>query len=51
MDKRCVTCGKYPFCNDIEEPSKPTNCEKWLRRGYDVRINKTSEYETRESNS
>lgn len=31
MDKKCVNCGKYPFCNKIENSQQPA-CEKYVKR-------------------
>lgn len=33
--KRCTNCGRYPFCEKIENPATENNCEKWIRRNYE----------------
>lgn len=30
----CTSCGKYPFCEDINE----SGCNKWLKRSYDTKL-------------
>ena len=30
--KRCTNCGKYPFCEDIQEAGAENNCENWVKR-------------------
>lgn len=39
MNKKCTNCGKYPFCNDIKEPSKVNDCWKWIKREVEVKKN------------
>ena len=37
---RCTLCGRYPFCNNIQENniSKNNNCKLWVKRGLNVCI-------------
>lgn len=30
-DKKCKTCGKFPFCKEAEKE----NCENWKRQSYE----------------
>lgn len=46
MNKRCTNCGKFPFCKDIKEPGKPTDCEKWVKRNY-MEVQKNEVYRKR----
>ena len=35
----CKSCGKYPFCEDINEGG----CDKWIKRSYETKIEKVDE--------
>lgn len=32
MSNRCTNCGKYPFCENIEEASIENDCLDWTKR-------------------
>lgn len=29
-DKRCIACGRYPFCESIEDPQQIRGC--WIKK-------------------
>lgn len=51
--RRCTNCGKYPFCELINEDtvSIDTNCDYWIKRRLFNENNEGSKFSTRESNS
>lgn len=32
MSKRCTNCGKYPFCERIENAGEENDCQYWNKR-------------------
>ena len=32
--KSCTSCGKYPFCPNINEKG----CEEWVKRSYETKL-------------
>ncbi len=39
---KCINCGKYPFCNKIEN-SQQKACEKFIKREFSVEVKKRNE--------
>ncbi len=35
---RCTNCGKYPFCEKIENPSENNDCKEWKRREVECNV-------------
>jgi hypothetical protein len=33
---KCTSCGKYPFCENINE----SGCNEWIKRSYEVKIDR-----------
>lgn len=31
---KCTSCGKYPFCKDINE----NGCDEWIKRSYETKL-------------
>lgn len=31
---KCTSCGKYPFCPNINEKG----CEEWVKRSYETKL-------------
>lgn len=31
---KCTSCGKYPFCKDINE----NGCNEWIKRSYETKL-------------
>lgn len=37
--KKCIKCGKFPFCNKIED-SQQEGCEEFIKRSLDMEVMK-----------
>ena len=35
--KKCTNCGRYPFCEEIQDIHNAEKCEKWIKREVEVR--------------
>lgn len=45
----CLKCGKYPFCNGIEENKK--ECDKFIKRKLGVEDGKRNVYRDNDTHS
>lgn len=40
---KCINCGKYPFCNKIEN-SQQEACEKFIKRPLEIEVTRKDEF-------
>lgn len=41
---KCINCGKYPFCNKIEN-SQQKACEGFIKRTLEIKVMRKDEFE------
>lgn len=46
---KCINCGKYPFCNKIEN-SQQNACEDFIKRPLGITVTRKEDLENEQNN-